>query len=73
MRLRFGSEALVSLAPRSHVRELLDRPVAEQLAGCGLRRLEQLVTGLVARARDESVNGQQQRHGSRAAARIRRR
>jgi hypothetical protein len=41
--------------------ELLNRPAVEQPPGCGLRRLEHLLSGLVTRARDESVNGQQQR------------
>ena len=42
------------------MREFLHRPVAERLAGSGLRRLEQRLAGLVARARDEPVHGQQQ-------------
>jgi hypothetical protein len=42
------------------VRELLGRAAVERLAGGGLRRGQQRVAVLVARARDEPVDGQQQ-------------
>jgi len=42
------------------VRELLGRPAAERLAGGGLGRLQQRIAALVARARDDSVDGHQQ-------------
>jgi hypothetical protein len=42
------------------VRELLDRPITQPLADGGLRRLQQPVTGRIARAWNQSVNGQQQ-------------
>jgi hypothetical protein len=44
------------------VRELLGRPAVERLAGGGLRRGEQRVAVLVARARDEPAGSQQ--HGA---------
>ena len=58
--LRLGPERPVRLPPRRHVRELVGRPVAERLTGGGLRRLQQRVAALVARARDDSVDGHQQ-------------
>jgi hypothetical protein len=42
------------------VRKLFRRPAAERLAGGGLRRLQQRVAVLVARARDDPFDGQQQ-------------
>ncbi len=44
------------------MRELLDRRIAEHLSGSSLRGLEQRVAGLVARAGDEPVDGQE--HGT---------
>ena len=71
--LRLGAERPVGLPPRRHVRQLLHRLVAQRLAGRGLRRLQQRLAGLVARARAPARRRPAAGRGSRAAARTRRR
>ena len=67
--LRLGPERPVGLPPRRHVRNLLGRAAAQRLAGGSLRRGRQRVAVLVARARDEPVDSQQQDAVVRRAAR----
>ena len=58
--LRLGPERPVGIAPRRHVWQLVDRLLAQRLAGRGFGCLQQRVAVLVAGAGHQPVDGQQQ-------------
>ena len=59
--LRLGAERPVRLSPRRHMRQVLQPLVADPVTCCGLRRLEKPFARLVARTRQEAVDGKEQR------------